>query len=336
MNLTELEYRLSEELIAQIPVEPRDASRLMVVDRAGCAFSHRVFQELPDLLTPGDLLVANDSSVINARLTGRKPSGGRVELLLLRKRDGTRWEALAGGRNVKRVIFDAGVEATVESLGDGAAPRLVTFNTPIEPHLATLGETPLPPYIHARLDDASRYQTVYARVAGSAAAPTAGLHFTPKLIDTLRAKDIGFAFVTLHVGLDTFKPVEADDLADHKIHSEWCALPRETADAIARARARGGKVIAVGTTSARVLESARLFVGEGPLRAYSGFTNLFITPGFEFRVLDQLITNFHLPRSTLLALAGALAGMPCLRSAYELAMRERYRFFSFGDAMLIR
>jgi S-adenosylmethionine:tRNA ribosyltransferase-isomerase len=336
MNLAELEYRLLDELVAQIPVEPRDASRLMVVDRAGCGLSHRVFSELPDLLNPGDLLVANDSSVINARLVGRKPSGGRAELLLLRKRDALCWEALAGGRNVSRILFDAGVEATVETLGDGTMTRLVTFNTPIEAHLATLGETPLPPYIHTRLDDASRYQTVYARVAGSAAAPTAGLHFTPRLIDSLRAKEIDFAFVTLHVGLDTFKPVEVDDLDDHKIHSEWCALPRETADAIARTRARGGKVIAVGTTSARVLESARLFLGDAPLRAYSGFTNIFITPGFEFRVLDQLITNFHLPRSTLLALVGALMGMPCMRAAYETATRERYRFFSFGDAMLIR
>ncbi len=336
MNLAELDYRLSDELIAQIPVEPRDASRLMVVDRDRCALSHHVFRELPELLNAGDLLVANDSSVINARLVGRKPSGGRAELLLLRKRDERCWEALVGGRNVARVLFDAGVEAEVEALDGGGPTRLVTFNTPIEAHLATLGETPLPPYIQTRLSDPSRYQTVYARVAGSAAAPTAGLHFTPRLIEALRAKDIGFAFVTLHVGLDTFKPVEVDDLDNHTIHSEWCALPQETADAIARARARGGRVVAVGTTSARVLESARLFLGDEPLRAYSGFTNLFIKPGFDFRVLDQLITNFHLPRSTLLALVGALTGLSCLRHAYDTATRERYRFFSFGDAMLIR
>lgn len=336
MNKADLDFHLSSELIAQTPIEPRDASRLLVCNRATRSMSHRRFHDLVELLSPGDLLVANDTSVLNARLKGRKPSGGQVEVLLLRKRDELRWEALVGGRNVRDIVFPGGLTAQVES-APGAAMHTVRFSAPVEPLLATLGEVPLPPYIHERLDDPARYQTVYARVAGSAAAPTAGLHFTPRLLDALRAKGVGTAFVTLHVGLDTFKPIDEDIVEEHKIHSEWCELPQVTADAINAAKAGGGKVIAVGTTSARVLESARLFLPDDqPLRGYAGFTNLFITPGTDFRVLDHLITNFHLPKSTLLALVGALMGLDFMRAAYAEAIAQRYRFFSFGDAMLIR
>jgi S-adenosylmethionine:tRNA ribosyltransferase-isomerase len=336
MNKADLDFQLTAELIAQTPIEPRDASRLLVCERATRNWSHRRFHDLVELLSPGDLLVANDTSVLNARLTGRKPSGGQVEVLLLRRLDELNWEALVGGRNVRDILFRDGLTAQVDSAPD-APLHIVRFSAPVEPRLAVLGEVPLPPYIHERLNDPARYQTVYARVAGSAAAPTAGLHFTPRLLDALRANGVATAFVTLHVGLDTFKPIDEDIVESHKIHSEWCELPKATADAINAAKARGGKVIAVGTTSARVLESARLFVPDDqPLRGYTGFTNLFITPGFDFRVLDQLITNFHLPKSTLLALVGAFMGLDFMRAAYHEAITQRYRFFSFGDAMLIR
>jgi S-adenosylmethionine:tRNA ribosyltransferase-isomerase len=336
MQLTELDYHLSTELIAQTPVEPRDASRLLCVSRRDCVMTHHRFADLQHMLQAGDVLIANDTSVINARLRGHKPSGGAAEVLLLRKIDALQWEALVGGRRVQEIVFANGIRASVTTPGGQGMQRIVTFNTPVDAYLDVLGEAPLPPYIHERLADSTRYQTVYARVSGSAAAPTAGLHFTPRLLDALRAKGVQVAFVTLHVGLDTFKPIETETVELHRIHSEWCMLPQATADLINRTKASGGRVIAVGTTSARVLESARLFLPEGgPLRAYSGDTRLFITPGFDFRVLDALITNFHLPRSSLLALVGALTGMDCLRAAYAEAIAERYRFFSFGDAMLI-
>lgn len=339
MLSSDLDYTLPPGLIAQHPAEPRDAARLLIVDRARGAFEHRRFSDLPALLAPGDLLVANDTSVLNARLKGRKPSGGAAEVLLLRKLDALRWEALVGGRRVARVEFAEGVVADVAANAPAASmTRVVTFNTPIEPFLDRLGETPLPPYIHERLRDPGRYQTVYARDPGSAAAPTAGLHFTPGLLAQLAARGVGCAFVTLHVGLDTFKPIDEATLEEHVIHTEWCALPTQTAQAINATRAQGGRVIAVGTTSARVIESARLFDrgADGEITPFRGDTNLFITPGFQFRWVDQLITNFHLPRSTLLALVGALTGMPLLRAAYQEAITQRYRFYSFGDAMLIR
>jgi S-adenosylmethionine:tRNA ribosyltransferase-isomerase len=336
MKTDELEYTLPPERIAQTPVEPRDSARLLVCDRGTHALAHHVFRDLPDLLRPGDLLVANDTRVLAARLKGRKPTGGQVELLLLRRLSDVRWEALVGGRNVRKVNFEDGLRAVVEPSAEQPLHH-VTFSEPVEPHLDALGEMPLPPYIHERLTDDGRYQTVYARNAGSAAAPTAGLHFTPRLLDALRERGIGTAFVTLHVGLDTFKPIAEDDVESHPMHSEWCHLPQETADAITAARARGGRVVAVGTTSARVLESARLFLSaQEPLREYSGFTNLFITPGFDYRLVDHLITNFHLPRSTLLSLVGALMGMDFMRRAYAEAIAQEYRFYSFGDAMLVR
>lgn len=341
MFATDLDFQLSAERIAQTPVEPRDSARLLMAERATRTLTHGYFRDLEAVLRPGDLLVANDTSVLNARLRGRKPSGGAAEVLLLRKLSPTQWEALVGGRRVREIVFEGGVRAEVRPAAIDGHTRIVEFDRPIEAHLAQLGETPLPPYIHERLSDPERYQTVYARVAGSAAAPTAGLHFTPRLLDALRARGVGVAFVTLHVGLDTFKPLECEVVEEHPIHSEWCELPQATADAINAARRAGGAVIAVGTTSARVLESARRFQPAaepqaGDVRGFSGFTDLFITPGYSYSVVDQLITNFHLPRSTLLALVGALMGLKFMHEAYAEAIAQRYRFFSFGDAMWIR
>ncbi|GIV83132.1 MAG: S-adenosylmethionine:tRNA ribosyltransferase-isomerase [Candidatus Roseilinea sp.] len=343
MHISELDYELPPELIAQQPVEPRDASRLLVCDRATQTHQHRHFYDLPEFLRPGDLLVANDTSVINARLHGRKPTGGQVEVLLLRKLDDVTWEALVGGRNVRQITFPAGEDGRQLSAEvvarSGEAAFVVRFSEPIEPHLDALGETPLPPYIREQLRDPARYQTVYARVAGSAAAPTAGLHFTPQLLERIQAMGVQIAFVTLHIGLDTFKPIEEETVEAHKIHTEWCTLPPATAEAINETRARGRRIIAVGTTSARVLESSgRTLVQASDLprvQPFSGFTSLYITPGYEWKVVDALITNFHLPRSTLLAMIGAFMGMDFMRCTYALAIRERYRFYSFGDAMLI-
>lgn len=355
MQTADLDYDLPPDLIAQHPVEPRDSSRLMVIDRAAQAISHRHFVDIADYLQPGDLLVANDTSVLNARLVGRKPTGGKAEVLLLRKLNDTDWEALVGGRRVGQVVLDlarsASLTATVIEKRDGPQ-SIVRFSQPVEPYLDQIGETPLPPYIHEKLQDKARYQTVYARVAGSAAAPTAGLHFTPHLLDGLRARGVNVAFVTLHVGLDTFKPIEADTVEQHAIHTEWCELPATTAHAIHQTKAQSRRVVAVGTTSMRVLESwgKQLAIGNWtsslsdplpiansqlPISGWSGFTNIFITPGFIFSVADALITNYHLPRSTLLALVGAFMGMDLMKRAYAEAIRERYRFYSFGDAMLI-
>ena len=362
LRTQDYDYHLPADRIAQTPVEPRDSSRLLVLDRTTGERSHQHFYDLPTFLRPGDLLVANDSRVRPARLRGRKqPGGARVELLLLKPVDGVTWETLAKGRRL--------VPGVRLSLGDGqvgaeivgeteAGGRLVRFDAPIEPLLPTIGITPLPPYIHAPLADPERYQTVYSRVVGSAAAPTAGLHFTPALIQRLADGGIGFAFVTLHVGLDTFRPVEVEDARQHVMHSEWAELSPATAEAIRAARAQGGRIVAVGTTAVRVLESAALasegldpekwVVGDGspppladaasvlrPPSAYSGWTRLFITPGYRFRAVDALITNFHLPRSTLLMLVSAFAGRQTMLAAYREAVTEGYRFFSFGDAMLI-
>jgi S-adenosylmethionine:tRNA ribosyltransferase-isomerase len=337
MHIRELDYPLPSELIAQTPVEPRDSSRLLVCDRATQALSHRVFTDIAAFFEPGDVLVVNDTSVLNARIHGHKPSGGAVEVLLLRRHTDTTWQAMVGGRNVREIIFADGLRATVHAADDPASPiRYVVFNQPVEQLLGRLGETPLPPYIHERLSDPARYQTVYARVAGSAAAPTAGLHFTGTLLNTLRTRGVLIRFVTLHVGLDTFKPVTEERVEAHRIHSEWCELPEETAESINSARASGARVTAVGTTSMRVLESAHRFLGEGaPLRAFHGNTDLFITPGYRFQVVDRLITNFHLPKSTLLALVGAFMGMDFMKTAYTEAISQRYRFFSFGDAMFV-
>jgi S-adenosylmethionine:tRNA ribosyltransferase-isomerase len=337
MLTTELDYDLPPDLIAQSPIEPRDASRLLVANRRDQTMSHRNFRDIVEYFDEGDVLIANDTGVINARLKGVKPTGGQVEVLLLRKQNANAWLALVGGRNVREIVFNDSLRARVEPFSD--SQHTVIFNLPVEPFLDELGETPLPPYIHKRLTNPSRYQTVYARVAGSAAAPTAGLHFTPQLIQSLQAKGVRFEFVTLHVGLDTFKPIDETVVEDHKIHAEWCELSAVTAEVINLAKSNGKRVIAVGTTSARVLESAHFFAPslspQKNLRPFSGLTSRFIKPDDHFQVVDCLITNFHLPRSTLLSMVGAFMSFGFMRRAYADAIQERYRFFSFGDAMLI-
>ncbi len=340
MRVDEFDYDLPPELIAQTPIEPRDGSRLLVVDRAQGILAHRLFADLPRLLHRGDVLVLNDSRVLPARLHGRRaPSGGAAELLLLRDLGQCRWLCLS--RPAKRIRTgcrlsfgsDALIAVVREELDEGQ--RVIEFD--VEPGefaglLARFGEMPLPPYIHRPLENPERYQTVYAREPGSAAAPTAGLHFTPALLDRMEHMGIAIAYVTLHVGLGTFRPVQVDEVDDHRMHAEYGVLPAETAATIGKARARGGRVVAVGTTAVRVLESAALV---GPDMAWSGWTDIFIYPGFRFRAVDALVTNFHLPRSTLLMLVSALAGKALIDQAYATAVADRYRFFSFGDAMLI-
>lgn len=338
MRTDDFDYFLPPERIAQTPVEPRHASRLLVVNRACDSLEHRHFWEVGDYLRPGDLLVVNHTRVLPARIFARKPTGGKVEILLLRQEEEQVWEALVGGKRVTAGLtlqLEEGVSVRVEAVLDGSRRRL-RFEGPVQPYLERHGQMPLPPYIHTPLGNPERYQTVYAAQPGSAAAPTAGLHFTPELMDALRAKGVGFAAVTLHVGLDTFAPVTEDDPQEHVIHTEWCQLSAETAAQIEAARLAGGRVIAVGTTSVRTLESAARAAGPGQsLGAYSGPTDLFILPGYPFRAVDAMITNFHLPRSTLLMLVSAFAGRERMLAAYAEAVRLEYRFFSFGDAMLI-
>ncbi len=336
MNLSDFDYDLPPEFIAQTPAEPRDASRLLVLHRGSGTLEHRIFREIGESLRPGDLLVLNQTRVIPARLYARKATGGRVELLLLRRRDEVTWEALVGGKGLRvasKLKIEEGPEAEIVELLNGAE-RLVRFAEPIEPYFPKVGHVPLPPYIHAELKDPERYQTVYAKEPGSAAAPTAGLHFTPELLESLQAQGVKVAYVTLHVGLDTFAPVTEADPRQHKIHTEWCHLPPETADAINQAKQSGGRVIAVGTTSVRTLESAAA-VGRNAIPTYAGPTSLFILPGYQFKIVDAMITNFHLPKSTLLMLVSAFAGRETVLNAYEAAKRQGYRFYSFGDAMLI-
>lgn len=339
MKTSDFDYDLPPEYIAQTPIEPRDRARLMVLDRASNKLRHAYFYQLGEFLQPGDVLVLNETRVIPARLFGRKiPSGGRVELLLLKKIDDDVWEVLVGGKGLhtgRQIRFDDGRLAEIISELDGPR-RLVRFNEPIEAHLHKLGQTPLPPYIHAPLANSERYQTVYSRQPGSVAAPTAGLHFTPQLIEQLKAQGVNFARVTLHIGLDTFAPVTEEDAEQHRIHSEWCELGEEAADTIRRARQAGGKVVAVGTTSVRTLESAAIHAAEDQVVApFRGETSLYILPGYKFRLVDALITNFHLPRSTLIMLVSAFAGRERVLAAYEEAKSAGYRFYSFGDAMLI-
>ncbi len=338
MRLSDFDYDLPEALIAQTPLEPRDSSRLLMLPRFDGAISHRIFNELPELLRPGDLLVFNNTRVIPARLPVHKSTGGRGEILLLRQLDRLRWEAFVGGKGARpgtRYTLDSGEAITAEVVAVLDGPRRVmAFSDDVRTILARAGEVPLPPYIHERLADPERYRTVYAREPGSAAAPTAGLHFTPELLARLEALGVARAEVTLHVGSDTFQPVQVDDPAQHHMHGEWCTVPPATVEAVAEARARGGRVIAVGTTTTRTLEAAAAAQG-GSLAAFEGVVDLFITPGFSWRVIDGLITNFHLPRSTLLMLVSALAGRDRILAAYEEAKLAGYRFFSFGDAMLI-
>lgn len=340
MKLSEFNYDLPEELIAQDPLLQRDSSKLLVLDKNTGEYSHDVFHDLPQYLNPGDCLVLNNTRVIPARLLGsREGKEDQIELLLLKRRSDDVWETLVRpGKKLRpgvRVSFGDGIlkgEIT-EIVEDGN--RLVKFeyNGIFEEVLDSLGQMPLPPYIKHKLEDKERYQTVYAKYNGSAAAPTAGLHFTKELLQKIENMGVNIAYVTLHVGLGTFRPVKEENVLEHHMHSEFYMIDNENADKINSAKTSGGRIISVGTTSCRTLESAAL--NNGLVKECSGWTDIFIYPGFEFKVIDGLVTNFHLPESTLLMLVSALAGRENILNAYQEAIRQRYRFFSFGDAMLI-
>ncbi|HPH95824.1 MAG TPA: tRNA preQ1(34) S-adenosylmethionine ribosyltransferase-isomerase QueA [Anaerolineaceae bacterium] len=339
MQTSDFDYHLPLERIAQVPVEPRHSSRLLVLNRQESELTHSHFWEIQHFLKPGDLLVVNQTRVIPARLYARKvPTGGRVELLLLKKLDDLTWEVMVGGKGLnagRELDIEEGPHAHVVELLEGSR-RLLRFSQPIENFWKRAGHVPLPPYIHAPLNDPERYQTVYATQPGSAAAPTAGLHFTPELIELLKKQGIQFASVTLHVGLDTFIPVNEDDPLEHVIHTEWCELLPAVADQIKETSRSGGRIIAVGTTSVRTLETAAIQAADGQrVRPFSGPTSLFILPGYTYKAVDAMITNFHLPRSTLLMLVSAFAGRERILDAYRQAVDMNYRFFSFGDAMFI-
>ena len=340
MKTHDFYYDLPEELIAQTPLEKRDDSRLLVLDKNTGEIQHRHFFDLPEFLRPSDCLVMNNSRVLPARLMGvRVPSGGAVEVLLLRDRSDGVWECLTRpGRKTKigtELSFgDGALTATVVSEGeDGKKNVQFHYSGIFLEILERLGKMPLPPYIKAELEDQERYQTVYSKINGSAAAPTAGLHFTNELLDKIRDKGVGIAEITLHVGLGTFRPVKADDISDHIMHSEFCMIDETAAERINKTKVNGGRIICVGTTSCRTLES--LADDNGLLKPGSKWTDIFIYPGYRFKAMDALITNFHLPESTLVMLVSAFAGRETILRAYEEAVRERYRFFSFGDAMFI-
>jgi S-adenosylmethionine:tRNA ribosyltransferase-isomerase len=340
LKTSEFDYDLPPEYIAQTPLEPRDSSRLLVLDRTQERLEHAHFRDLGNYLRKGDVLVLNRTRVIPARLYARKiPSGGRVELLLLHPQGPLIWEALVGGKGLnlgRRLQVEDGPQAEIIAVLAGAR-RLVQFEEKIEPYLEQIGHMPLPPYIHATLADPERYQTVYANQPGSAAAPTAGLHFTPQLLVSLAAQGIQRVEVTLHVGLDTFAPVNEDSPDQHLIHTEWCQVSPQAAETINRLSQQGGRIVSVGTTSVRSLEAAARAgaAGQDRLQPYEGATDLFILPGYTFRAVDCMVTNFHLPRSTLIMLVSAFAGRERILQAYETAKKEGYRFYSFGDAMLI-
>lgn len=340
MKTSDFYYDLPQELIAQTPLDRRDGSRLMVLDKDTGAVKHMHFYDLPSLLRPGDCLVLNDSRVLPARLLGhREPGGGAAEVLLLNDKGDKTWECLVRpGKKMKpgtKLSFGDGLltAEVTETLEGGN--RLVRFHYDgiFLELLEQLGKMPLPPYIKAELQDPERYQTVYSREVGSAAAPTAGLHFTKELLEQIQAMGVSLAYVTLHVGLGTFRPVKEEEITDHDMHSEYCMISKETAETINETRRKGGRVICVGTTSCRTIESWA--AEDGTLKESAGWTNIYIYPGYRFKVLDALITNFHLPESTLVMLVSALAGREHILAAYEEAVREKYRFFSFGDAMFI-
>ena len=345
ISMADFDYDLPQELIAQEPLAERAASRLMTLDRDTGRVGHRKFSELPEILRPGDLLVVNDSRVIPARLNGHRETGGKVEILMLRPDEQGRWLALA--KPVRRLRLGERLVIPARQLGDAPDASLtlvkklddgqvlVEIDDALQEHLDGYGRVPLPPYITHQLEDDNRYQTVYAEQAGSAAAPTAGLHFTPEIFGRLRARGIDIAAVTLHVGLDTFRPVTAEYAEDHDIHSEWCTVPSATWEKIETTRERGGRVIAVGTTSARTLETLGQRVQEGHNGPFEGFTRIYITPGHDWTMVDALVTNFHLPKSTLLLMISSLAGREHVLAAYQEAIAMKYRFFSFGDAMFI-
>ncbi len=339
MKKSDFNFDLPEELIAQTPLERRDSSRLLHLGRKSGEIDHEHFYDITKHLRAGDCLVLNDSRVMPARLYGSKATGGSVEVVLLRDLGGGKWECLTRpGKKTRpgaEIFFgDGELKATVtDVIEDGNRILQFEYEGIFLEILDRLGKMPLPPYIKAELADRERYQTVYSREIGSAAAPTAGLHFTEELLDNIRAMGVKVNFVTLHVGLGTFRPVKEDDILDHEMHSEFCMIPQETADAINETKAAGGRVIAVGTTSCRTLES---FMGDdGIMEAKSGWTKIFIYPGYKFKCIDALITNFHLPESTLIMLVSALAGRENILNAYNTAVKEKYRFFSFGDAMMI-
>ncbi len=355
MNVSDFDYDLPESFIAQTPAEPRDSSRLMLLDKQTGVVEHRIFRDILDLINPGDVLVMNNTRVIPARLHAVKAdTGGAVEILLLRQLDDTRWQALIGGRGMiagKKMAFpDSTITAEIAEVLE-ESERIVKFSQPVNDLLIELGETPLPPYIYTRLDDSERYQTVYNQHKGSAAAPTAGLHFTPELLIALRDKGVRLAYCTLHIGLDTFQPVRVEQVEQHHIHTERAILTAENAKIINEAKLAGGRVIAIGTTSVRTLETAAILSSGGdpskpleipdfcpwrPVIAFERDTDLFIYPGYPWRVTDAIITNFHLPKSTLVMMISAFSGRENVLNAYEIAKREGYRFFSFGDAMFIR
>ena len=340
MKTKDFDYALPEELIAQTPIERRDASRLLCLDKVTGEFSHHHFYELPDFLKPGDCMILNNSRVLPARLLGKRlPGGGACEVLLLIDRGEQTWECIVRpGKHLRagaRMSFgDGELTAEVTQVLEGGN-RMVRFSYEgiFLEVLEHLGKMPLPPYIREELQDRERYQTVYSKVNGSAAAPTAGLHFTPELLGRIQEKGVKLGYVTLHVGLGTFRPVKEEDITDHDMHSEYCVIPQETADPINETKANGGRVICVGTTSCRTIESWAK--EDGHMEASAGWTDIFIYPGYKFKVMDALVTNFHLPQSTLIMLVSALAGREHVLAAYEEAVRERYRFFSFGDAMFI-
>lgn len=339
MRTADFDYHLPPEMIAQRPADPRDSSRLLILDRKRETLNHHIFRDLPNFLSPGDALVLNETRVLPARLRGHKiPNGGHVELLLLKRLSSQTWEALVGGKGLgvgREVSITKEVEAEIiEDLGGGR--RVVRFNQSISPALNRIGEMPLPPYITTPLKDPHEYQTVFARHPGSAAAPTAGLHFTPEVLRMIETKGVAIVKITLHVGLDTFLPVNEEDPGEHPIHSEWCQITAEAARKINEVHSNGGRVIAVGTTTVRTLETAaRLTKPDHEVVPFEGATDLYILPGFHFHAVDAMITNFHLPRSTLLMMVSAFAGRERVLKAYDIAMKEGYRFYSFGDAMLI-
>lgn len=338
MRTSDFDYDLPIEYIAQTPIEPRDHSKLLVYYRNTGEIIHTQFRDVHLFLQKDDLLVINETRVIPARIFAKKETGGRVELLLLKKIDKNTWQAMVKGKHLiegSRLVIEEGYSAQIVSnLGD--MRRIVRFSSPIEAFIGDVGHTPLPPYIHIALSDPNRYQTIFARENGSAAAPTAGLHFTPELFKTLNDRCIQVAKVVLHVGMDTFAPVREDDAEKHIIHTEWCLVPPQTVEMIRKTRQQGKRVVAVGTTSVRALESAAMNALPGEdLSPYEGDTNLYILPGHKFHIVDAMITNFHLPRSTLIMLVSAFVGREKIMELYEIAKQEKYRFYSFGDAMLI-
>ncbi|WP_336780259.1 tRNA preQ1(34) S-adenosylmethionine ribosyltransferase-isomerase QueA [Paenibacillus illinoisensis] len=341
MNVNLYDFELPEQLIAQTPLLDRTASRLLTLNKKNGEVNHRSFPDIINFLEPGDTLVLNDTRVLPARLFGTKEdTGAKAEVLLLKNVEGDRWEALVKpGKRLKAgsvIVFGDELKAVIDEEGEmGARTLTFSYNGIFQEILDRLGEMPLPPYIKETLDDRERYQTVYAKHEGSAAAPTAGLHFTDELLDQIRAKGVNVTFITLHVGLGTFRPMSVDVVEEHEMHEEYYSMSQETADLINETKKRGNRVFAVGTTSCRTLETVGSKFEDGVLQESSGWTKIFIYPGYTFKVIDGMLTNFHLPKSTLVMLVSALAGREHIMHAYEQAIQEKYRFFSFGDAMLI-